>query len=264
MAQYANDLIYYYLDSVLAELESSTASRDILHNTYDAYRALKAPKPTYSQFAADNAIDAEWWSNRLRLLQLLGGSHGTASQYDTAQVVARVKRFEAELVPEMIILDGRQGRHKEAIHLLAHDLGDFDTAISYCANGGMSLYGPQSDQHSGLTSGREEQISLFGHLLDEFLEIDDEQDRMVQTSEVLSRYANWFDVTHVLTSLPDSWSVELISGFLESAFRSVVSERHETTITRALLGLENLKTSLGLIEKIETFKPVIVPESQTS
>lgn len=257
MAQYANDLIRYYLDSVLAELEESAASREMLRNTYKTYRALKAPKPTYNQFAIDSAIDTYWWRNRLRLLQLLGGSHGATSQYDTIQVLSRVSKFEFELVPEMIILDGRRGRHKEAIHLLAHGLGDFDTATSYCALGGLNLYGPQSEHHERPISAGEEQVTLFGYLLDELLKIEDDENRMTQTCELLLRYANCFDVLHVLASVPDTWAVELISGFLERAFRIVVSERHETSVTKALLGLHNLNTSIGLIAKTESYRAVI-------
>ena len=229
----------------------------MLKNTYKTYCALKAPKATYNQFAMDNAIDADWWQNRLRLLQLLGGSHGAASQYDTVQVLSRVSKFEVELVPEMIILDGRRGRHKEAIHLLVHVLGDFDTATSYCALGGLNLHGPQSVPQQEAVSAGEQQVILFGYLLDELLKIEDDGNRMTQTSELLLRYANCFDILHVLASVPDTWAVELISGFLERAFRNVVSERHETSVTKALLGLHNLNTSIGLIEKTESFRAVV-------
>lgn len=170
---------------------------------------MRPPKPSYSNFAADNAPDAEWWRNRLRLLQLLGGSHGAASKYDVANVLERLTPYEMELVPEMIILDGRQGRHKEALRLLTHGLGDFDTAVSYCALGGASLYGAISDVALDRPlPSREEQVELFRHLLEEFIRIEDPDDRITQTSELLTRFAGWFDVSHVCGPLQYSRRLE--------------------------------------------------------
>lgn len=191
-------MIGYYLDSVIGELETSDAARKAIGESYDAYRALQPPKPTYSHFAAENGIDEEWWRNRLRLLQLLGGSHSAVSSYDTVGMLTRIDPYSTELVPEMIILGGRQGRHKEAIHLLVHSLGDFDTAVSYCVLGGSSTYstigGPRSDH---TLPSQTEQAELFGHLLEEFFAIQDMHQRITQTSELLERFAGWFDVEHV-------------------------------------------------------------------
>ena len=198
LAAYANDLINYYLNSVLSELESSELARSSLLATYESYRALQPPKPPYSQFATDNAIEASWYRNRLRLLQLLGGSHGAASQYNVSEILARIQPFEEELVPEMIVLSGRQGKHKEAIHLLTHGLGDFDTAVSYCVLGGSSTYSPLAGaMPNDSVPSREEQMALFQYLLEEFLRIDDPEARIMQTSELLERFAGWFDVSHV-------------------------------------------------------------------
>lgn len=52
---YVNDLIAYYLDIVIGELQSSQESRDAFAGTYTAYRALQVPKPTYQQFLIENA-----------------------------------------------------------------------------------------------------------------------------------------------------------------------------------------------------------------
>lgn len=198
LPQHANDLIGYYLDSVLTELETSEDSRSLLRSSNQAYRALNPPKPTYSQFVTDNGVDADWWRNRLRLLQLLGGSHGAASQYDVQGILARLERYKEMLLPESIVLSGRQGHHAEAIRLLTHGLGDFDTAISYCILGGSSTYSPLSSQQRQRTMpSREEQRALFRHLLEEFFLIEDLNDRITQTSELLERFSAWFDISHV-------------------------------------------------------------------
>jgi hypothetical protein len=53
--QYVNDLIAYYLDTVLSVLETSETARSTLSQSYESYRALRPPKPTYHQFITDNA-----------------------------------------------------------------------------------------------------------------------------------------------------------------------------------------------------------------
>ena len=198
LSQYANDLIGYYLDSVLQQLDTSHEARSTLATSYEAYRALTPPKPTYSQFATDNLVDSEWWRNRLRLLQLLGDSHSAASQYDTRGILDRIASYRELLVPETIILSGRRGRHDEALRLLTHGLGDFDTAVSYCVLGGSSTYSPigNNDSRPQRPSHRE-QMRLFRCLLTEFLDIRNMNDRITQTSELLDRFSGWFDINDV-------------------------------------------------------------------
>jgi vacuolar protein sorting-associated protein 3 len=255
--QYVNELIAYYLDIVMHKLESSDEARTILAQTYESYRALRPPKPTYRQFITDNAIQEEWWHSRLRLLQLLGGSH-SASDYDVEKILARIEPFTEELVPEVIILDGRQSHHQEALKLLTHGLGDYDTAINYCLLGGSSIYHPISGSRAPETlPSREEQSKLFGFLLAEFLRVKDISDRVEQTANLLERFGGWFDVDYVLSLIPDTWSVELVSGFLVSALRRIVRERSETMIAKALSGAENLKINADLIGKIEDLGPTV-------
>ena len=257
-AEYINELISYYLDIVTSKLKESEEARAILASTYESYRALRPPKPTYRQFITDNTINEEWWHSRLRLLQLLGGSQGLASQYDVAAILAQIAPYTRELVPEVIILDGRQSHHEEALRLLTHGLGDYDTAINYCLLGGSSIYHPISGGmgRESLPT-RDEQAKLFGFLLAEFLRIEDVSDRIEQTSSLLERFGGWFDVGYVLSLIPDSWSVELVSGFLVSALRRIVRERSETMIAKALSGAENLKVNAELIGNIDAAGPTI-------
>lgn len=254
--QYANDLISYYLDSVLAMLESSDEACSILAQSYESYRALHPPKPTYRQFVVDNAVPQSWWHDRLRLLELLGGSHGSDFSYDVAGILARIEPFEKELVPESIILDGRQGRHQQAIRLLVHGLGDYHTAINYCLLGGASIFHPMSGS-VGLADAqsRDEQGALFGYLLSEFLHIEDFGDRLERTSELLERFGSWYDVRQVLELIPENWSVELVSTFLISAFRRINSEKNEAMIVKSLSSAENLQVAAAFVEKCGALGP---------
>lgn len=256
--QYANDLISYYLDSVLSVLEVSHEAREILSESYETYRALDPPKPTYRQFIIDNAISLPWWHDRLRLLELLGGSHGTDFSYDVAKVLSRIEPYEQDLVPESIILDGRQGRHEQALRLLIHGLGDFHTAINYCLLGGASIFHPVSGHNASFPApSRPEQKVLFQNLLGEFLHIEDRSNRRERTSELLERFGSWYDISEVLALIPTEWSVEHLSGFLIGAFRRLVEEKNEAMITRALSGAENLQVASTLIEKCMELGPQI-------
>ncbi|KAK6601593.1 hypothetical protein H4I96_06934 [Botrytis cinerea] len=214
-------------------------------------------------FITENVLEEEWWHSRLRLLQLLGGSQGSASQYDVAAILARIAPYTQELVPEIIILDGRQSLHEEALRLLTHGLGDYDTAINYCLLGGSSIYHPTSGTLSPVTlPTRSEQSSLFHTLLREFLKIEDLSNRVEQTSSLLERFGNYFDVQDVLNLIPDTWSVELVSGFLVSALRRIVRERSETMVVRALSATDNLKVSAGLVDRVRELGPKIEVEAE--
>lgn len=264
--QYVNDLITFYLDTVLHELSTSPTSQQTLIHSYETYRALCPPKPTYRQFITDNAIDAEWWHNRLRLLQLIGGSHGAASDYDVPKLGERLSPYSNELVPEMIILNGLQGQHGEALRLLTHGLGDYDTAIRYCLLGGEEIFHTSSASPLSSTSAtgetplpsKQEQSRLFSQLLGEFFSITDPAERLERTAELLERFAGWFDVAEVLAMLPDEWSVEQVSGFLVHALRALVREKNETVIVKALSGAQNLRRNAEVGEKIGGLKPVVV------
>ena len=261
---HANDLITYYLDSVLGALNGSPSIRATLGETYEAYRALQAPKPTYRQFITDNAMDASWWGDRLRLLELLGGTFGAAFSYDVSGVLDRIAPFEDALVPESIILQGRQSHHQQALRLLTHGMGDYHTAINYCLLGGSSMFHPASGsvRPEGIT-GRNEPGRLFQHLLQEFLAIEDDEARLEQTGELLTRFGTWFEIDHVLNSVPASWPVETILPFLSLALRRLRQERNETMITKALHGLESIKNSSELVEKCRELGPTIVPATDT-
>ena len=264
IVDYANDLITYYLDSVLGTLSSSPEAGSILAETYEAYRALRAPKPTYRDFISDNRIAAPWWGDRLRLLELLGGTYGSAFSYDVAAVLGRITPFEDALVPESIILEGRQGHHQQALHLLTQGMGDYHTAVNYCLLGGSSIFHPASGSDGAESArGPAEQAMLFRHLLSEFLRIEDEEVRLEQTGQLLGRFGAWFDAHLVLESIPTSWPVESISAFLCTALRRLRQQRNETIVTKALRGLENTKTSSEFVEKCGEFGPKIVPAMDT-
>ncbi|KAK7953318.1 transketolase [Apiospora saccharicola] len=276
---HVNELINYYLDVVITHLKSSAEACEVYVSTYAAYRALRPLKPTYRQFLADNAPpDDEVWQSRLRLLQLLGGTH----DYDSAAIRARIADLSATaedlLVPETIILDGRERKHEDALRLLIHHLGDYDTAVAYCIRGGSSIYsiyqaGPTAPGATSVPAEskapkrresapptQDQQARLFRALLSEFLVIEDISDRVEQTGLLLERFGGWYDIDEVLAMIPDTWSVDLVAGFLTRALRRMVVERNETTVARALSSSQLLRVQHDMVVKIDEKGPTFEAE----
>lgn len=254
---YINELIFYYLDIVIGDIESSETSRDAVMAAYAAYRALQAPKPTYHHFlAANTPKDNEVWQSRLRLLQLLGG----ANDYNTGSIRQRISSLPGDLlVPETIILAGRESHHEQALRLLVHKLGDYDSAVSYCLRGGASVFstpeGTSQRRRDAPPPSTKDQQRLFNAVLGEFLAIEDASERVEQTGALLERFGGWFDLDEVLRLIPDSWSVDVVAGFLVGALRRLVRERHEAKVASALSGAQNLRVSYDLITNIDEKGP---------
>ncbi|KAJ6191139.1 hypothetical protein N7519_001160 [Penicillium mononematosum] len=262
--QYADDLISYYLDTVLSVLESSPEARASLADSYSTYRALRAPKATYLNFIIENTPVEPWWQSRLRLLQLLGGISSsqftsqplpTGISYSIPNVLTRIEPFQNELVSECIILDGLQGHHGPALRLLTHGLGDYDSAIRYCLFGGPRSSSSSSTGTPPELADYNLQSQLFRHLLDEFLHIEDLSDRIERTSDLLARFAAWFDVREVLDLVPEDWSVDILGGFFVHVFRTLVSQTRETRIERALSAGLNLRIGAEYIDGMEKVGP---------
>ncbi|RMZ90530.1 hypothetical protein DV736_g2236, partial [Chaetothyriales sp. CBS 134916] len=251
--QYSDDLIGYYLDSVLSVLESDKAARTSLAQSYVTYRALGSPKPTYLNFIQDNAPPEGWWQSRLRLLRLLGsGGYGPSMPskkelaYSVPEVLERLAPFSKYLVSESIILDARQGHHKEALRLLIHGLGDYDTAVRYCYFGSPSP--PVGTIDASELPQRELQEELCEYVFHEFLNIDDQEECIERTSQLLGNFATWFDPLKILLDIPADWSVATLSDFLLRSFRATTTKRNEAVIIKALSAAQNLQIQADFVE----------------
>ncbi|KAI5856954.1 hypothetical protein BZA05DRAFT_386775 [Tricharina praecox] len=248
---HANELIFLYLDDLTHTLSVDPSAVTALQTSYESYRALHTPKPTYHEFIVDNSPAAgsePWWHNRMRLLELLGGASG----YDIAQVSESIKQYREILVPEMVILYGRESKHTDALKLLTHDLRDFDTAINYCLFGGLSIF-----QTRNVITDRAEQSELFAVLLDEYLKLKNMNERIEQTSQLLEKFGRWLDVTHVLSVIPDDWSIDIVGGFLITALRQLVREKAEAKIERAIGRSKNLRVEAEFVRQCDEIGPVV-------
>ncbi|KAL0635990.1 hypothetical protein Q9L58_005018 [Maublancomyces gigas] len=252
---YADDLVFLYLEDLTDILDASPSACERLRDSYESYRALTSPKPTYREFIVDNsppsfetAGQSDWWRDRLRFLELLGGE----GSYDIPKVLGRISKFRDVLVPEMVILYGKEARHEDALRLLTHGLKDFDTAINYCLFGGLSIF-----QTRKIITDREEQKALFAVLLGEFLKLEEYEERLEQTTLLLERFGGWLDLVHVLELIPENWSVEMLSGFLLSALRQMVREKAELGLLGGLRRGENLKVEGEYLDRCDVIGPTV-------
>jgi hypothetical protein len=75
------------------------------------------------------------------------------------------------------------------LRLLAHDLKDFQGAETYCYSGGTFVETTTSKaDHAAL------QRELFPQLLGEYLRLENMNDRVTQTVNLLDRWGQFFDV----------------------------------------------------------------------
>lgn len=151
---------------------------------------------------------------------------------------------------ECIILGGRQGRHDDALHLLTHGLGDYDSAIRYCLFEGSGASASHS-MFSRKFAPSEGQKQLFAGLLREFLHIADPSERTERTGDLLARFAPLFDVREVLDLVPDEWSVDALSEYFARALRDLTSESRNAKVQRALSAGLNLKVCADFIKESE-------------
>lgn len=259
--QYSEDLINFYLEALLVDLSGSgSTAADMLRSGYEIYSSLPPPKPTYMQFINDNAPDAEWHRNRMRLLQLLE-SIDSKSSLDLSSLATRLKPYDDLLIPEKVILYARQGQHPAALQILVHRLADFDTAIRYALRGGKNVFQPAA-VGSTPSPPRHVQDGLLSALLAECMALSDPEPRLARSAELLDRFAPRFELAEVLPRVPTDWPVAVVQGFLAAKLRELVAARRESGVLRALAAGQNLAVSVKHAERLEAEKMVLQTEGE--
>ncbi|KAK9450281.1 uncharacterized protein V1518DRAFT_413446 [Limtongia smithiae] len=255
--EFANELVLLYTSDVIDVVESNEAARQEIIQGYDEYRALAAPKVAYTRFLESKITESknkEAVGMRLKFLNVLQSD----VVYDVQEVLRRMKPHEDFLVTEMVILYGKLSLHHAALHILCHSLADYDTAFAYCLYGGHVISATElsPDQlPSNVTADK--QAELFKLLLVEFLKLKSMEDRIKCTKRLLDGWGNLLDLQFVLQTIPDSWSVELISGFLISSVRDLFKAKKESLLMRGLAREENFRTISDLMDKIEEDGPIV-------
>lgn len=140
-------------------------------------------------------------------MDLLASATEIGSAYDNSTMMEKLEPFKELLVAEMVVLYGRAGNHDAALHLLVHELRDFDGSVEYCLDGGKSRLSSRKPGRSsgGKTCGhvgnvnitREDQEKLFALVLVEALKMGDWMVRQQWVEMLLEQWGGWMDPVHV-------------------------------------------------------------------
>lgn len=245
-----DELISHYGNRVVESLANSEV-RSATLQSIDEYRLLPVPKVPYLTFVSKtprmDGHESFYAFNMVRayFIDLLQGS----TPYDASKILQIVLQEKSILLAERILLYGRLSNHQESLHLLVHDLKDFDSAEVYCYHGGISL--SQISIYSDKSDTVHMRRSLFPMLFAEILKAEDHAQQFLQGSILLNRWGNYMDIEVVLQLVPDHWSVGLIGEFLTSGLAQLSGEKIEAQIRRSLTRSQLQRTTARAYVKLD-------------
>lgn len=243
------ELVILSIEDLLTEIHGNKKSRDQIIKSYETYRTLGFPKRSYYEFMTSLASRGTSANSkgfkkivkmRQDLLKLLLQENG---QYDANLVSMKLNDNDhdtkALLNLELSVVYNRMGLHERAIHILCHDLCDFEQSIKYCQYGKVLF-----DSVEELEKQAESQQKRFFNLLyDEYLQLEPETIQAECTRELLESHGRFLDMTVVLSKTPATWPLERLSGYLLHVLRHLMKEKNESVLKRSLARAENVKTN---------------------
>lgn len=139
-----------------------------------------------------------------------------------------------QLLLERATLHGKLEEHDKALHILVHQLRDFQSAEAFC---------------TWASSCRDSsyQQRLFHMLLEVYLDGNGtavgsgDGDLKMAAVDLLNRHGEVFDAVRVLRLLPEGWSLQLLRPFLGRAVRASMHACRTSEIALGLSHSENLQ-----------------------
>ncbi|QRV76809.1 vacuolar protein-sorting-associated protein 39 [Ceratobasidium sp. AG-Ba] len=248
-----NQLVTGYVEDVISALQEPVV-RDHFSELVEQYKSA-SPTPFLLYLASGddfpNVVDA-----RVRLALFLQGSNS----YNARAVRKQLEECEFRdiLAYERAIVDGKAGHHRKALTNLVHEVHDSISAEAYCALGGAVV--PAKVATSvGARRGLQPLARLVGTGGKSIVPVTEEKRRELlktlmevytaggeatadQTARLLNSQARNFDAIQVLEATPDSWSLSVISSFLERSLRRTMHDSREGMILKHLSAGQNLAT----------------------
>lgn len=248
------ELVIVSVEDLLAEITNNKKGQDLVIKSYETYRSMGLPKRSYYEYmtslaARGTSANSKGFKKivqmRQDLLKLLTQENG---QYDADLVNIKLNDIDydakALLNLELSVVYNCMGLHERAIHILCHDLHDFEQSIKYCQYGEVLF-----DSTEEVVKQTEVQQQLFfGLLYDEYLQLEPETVQAECTRQLLESHGRFLDMKVVLSKTPASWPLERLSGYLLHVLRHIMKEKNESILRRSLARAENVKTSNVLQE----------------
>ncbi|XP_061526181.1 transforming growth factor-beta receptor-associated protein 1 homolog [Phycodurus eques] len=247
-----DDVITYlekHREAVLLYLEHLVLERQIQEEQFHTYLADLYLERVLSLVSESPINEKELRRAREKLQALLRESNLYSAQY----ILDKMENCE-QLLLERATLYGKLEDHDKALNILVHKLGDFQSAEAFCiwtSSCRDSAYRQQ----------------LFHQLLGMYLDksatgksqssvCSDSGDLQMAAVDLLNRHGELFDPVHVLRTLPDGWSLQLLRPFLGQAVRASM---HASRTSQIALGLAHSEHLQLLHDKLkETKKPIAV------
>ncbi|CAE6446226.1 unnamed protein product [Rhizoctonia solani] len=246
-----NQLVVRYVDEAIATLEKPGV-QPLFSEIAQEYTKLP-PSPFLLHIAKNDAMP-ETLDARIRLALFLQGSN----LYNPRTIREKLQAPIANEIfaYERAIIDGKLNHHRKALTILVHEVQDSISAEAYCALGGVVIppkvansvgdrRGMQS--HAWLVSiGSKRSVPVTEEKRRELLKILMEvytlggEATAAQTAQLLNSQARNFDAIQVLEAIPESWSLSVISSFLERSLRRTIHDSREGMILKHISAGQNL------------------------
>ncbi|THV05369.1 hypothetical protein K435DRAFT_961137 [Dendrothele bispora CBS 962.96] len=208
----------------------------------------------FIQYFASTTPDSEHKRVRLKTALFLQGS----SLYDAASILSQLQQYDKLLKLEIAIVEGKLAQHRSVLLHLVNDLNDARSAEAYCALGGevvpKSIASSIIDNTEGLqawkgsslfaqSSSKRVDDTLKKELLKLLLEVymDGSESNPERAAQLLNAQANNLDAVDVISMIPPTWSLKLMSSFLTRSFRRTLHQRHEAQIVKPMTAGQNLE-----------------------
>ncbi|KAK1167685.1 hypothetical protein AOXY_G10434 [Acipenser oxyrinchus oxyrinchus] len=228
-----DDVIKYlhkYSQAVTQYLEHLVLDRKIQKEKFHTHLAVLYLDEVLQLHSQSDQHSEELSTARAKLRSLLQQS----CLYRVQLVLGKIKDTDLNL--ECAILYGKLEEHEKALHILVHQLKDFQAAEDYC---------------SWNSEGRDLSYrqKLFHMLLAVYMDPTVANDTLVMAAvDLLNNHAEVFDAVQVLRLVPGNWSIQLLCPFLRGAMRE---NMHSKQMSQVALGLAKSENAIYKHEKLK-------------
>lgn len=225
------DYLHRFPEAVITYLEHLVFQKKLEKEKYHTHLAVLYLDAVLQLMKENNVKKETLDIARSKLRHILQMSN----LYRVQLILGKVK--QTDMYAECAILYGKLEEHDKALRILVHKLKDYGAAENYC------LVNSQAKDASV-------RKRLFHTLLSVYLDPSYEQrDSLVQPAvTLLNSNLSEFDSVKVIQSIPENWSVSLLSQFLMRTTRKSMNSCRNKRIERMMSRGENLQITQNSIE----------------
>ncbi|XP_006639313.1 transforming growth factor-beta receptor-associated protein 1 homolog [Lepisosteus oculatus] len=223
--------LHKYSQAIILYLEHLVFEKNIQKEKFHSHLAALYLDRVLQLHSQSETPSEELSSSRTKLQNLLQKSN----LYRVQLLLGKIK--DTDLKFECAILYGKLEEYDKALHILVHQLKDFQAAERYC------LWASEDKDPSY-------RQRLFHMLLALYMDPSISNDALVMAAvDLLNRHAEVFDAVRVLRLVPESWSVQLLCPFLSGAIRESM---HSKRMSQVALGLARSENIIHKHEKMKS------------